>query len=86
MTSMYSFTECKFSNVLLNESVTGKSSKDNVKTTVSHTLLPHTPAKTADIYIWIVNLMVHFTVTGASEAEVDLVWYSPSPHIILYKN
>jgi len=31
---MYNFAECKFSNVLLNESVAEKSSKDNVKTTL----------------------------------------------------
>ena len=72
MTSMYNFAECKSSNVLLNESVTWKSSKDNVKTTLPLPPSPP-PAKTAGIYIRIVNLIVHVTVTGANEAGVDPV-------------
>ena len=80
---MYNFAECKFSNVLLNESVTGKSSKDNVKTTLPLPpfLIPPPPhAKTAGIYIRIVNYFNRPCYSyGANEAGVDIVWYSPSP-------
>ena len=36
---------------------------------------PPPPAKTAGIYIWIVNLIVHVTVTGANEDEAGLTLF-----------